>query len=496
MVEPVDLLTFTAAFRVLRVVKTRQATYSILKHLSEYVHSLEKVGILEQKEMFHLHDSVQTDLKRLLRNPPLVKMPKVRDILSAHPLLGALPSVVRKPLENSTKQTMKLRGVTLYREGTKPTGIWLISNGVVKWSSKNLRNRHSLHPTFSHGSTLGLYEVLIGKPYICDIVTDSVVHCFFIETEKILQVLGSDLSVEEFLWQECAIVIAKLLLPQNFEIIAMQELRVLVTERSTMKIYIRGEIIEIRPHTIGFVLEGFVKTQDAQDNLITSPAALLPSYADLNLHNFEVSGGRMGSSSHQGAYYHVETRARVIIFDMVPFDASGHLQRESSSFVDLPKSQTKEHRSLMSWPEHFYKHHLHTGGNDDQAKSLTERAMGLGIFGSMISLRRRRYQSFPRSSNAKPSHNLSWIESSARPLISVKSEGAAATIGEKLRPRESVGSKPSPLPVSSRNKASAGDDSSYESGPEDEHIVRIDSPSRLSFRQSSGPFLHPHPGGS
>lgn len=77
---------------------------------------------------------MQTDLKRLLRNPPLVKIPKVRDLISANPLLGALPSTVRETLAGSTKEIMKLSGARLYREGSKPGGIWLISNGVVKVS--------------------------------------------------------------------------------------------------------------------------------------------------------------------------------------------------------------------------------------------------------------------------------------------------------------------------------------------------------------------------
>lgn len=70
-----------------------------------------------------------------------------------------------------------------------------------QWTSKSIGNKHSLHPVFTHGSTLGLYEILIGKPYICDMVTDSVVLCFFIESEKILSVLRSDPAVEVFLWQ-------------------------------------------------------------------------------------------------------------------------------------------------------------------------------------------------------------------------------------------------------------------------------------------------------
>uniref|UniRef100_A0A6M2ENP4 Cyclic nucleotide-binding domain-containing protein n=1 Tax=Populus davidiana TaxID=266767 RepID=A0A6M2ENP4_9ROSI len=187
--------------QVLRVVKTRQVTYSVLNHLIDYVQNLEKVGLLEDKEMLHLHDAVQTDLKRLLRNPPLVKVPKITDLISVHPLLGALPSMVRKVLEGSAKEIMKPCGVPLYKEGSKPNGVWLISSGVVKWTSKNIRSRHSLHPTFTHGSTLGLYELLVGKRCMCDIITDSVVLCFFIESEKILSVLGSDPAVEDFLWQ-------------------------------------------------------------------------------------------------------------------------------------------------------------------------------------------------------------------------------------------------------------------------------------------------------
>lgn len=83
---------------------------------------------------------MQTDLKKLLRNPPLVKIPKINDLISLHPLMGALPPSVREPLEGSTKETMKLRGVTLYREGSKPTGIWLLSTGVVKVIKTLMRN--------------------------------------------------------------------------------------------------------------------------------------------------------------------------------------------------------------------------------------------------------------------------------------------------------------------------------------------------------------------
>jgi len=69
---------------------------------------------------------------------------------------------------------------------------------------------------------------------------------------------------------------------------AMHEIRVLVAERSTMNIYIKGEDIEIEQNYIGILLEGFLKTRN--QNLITPPVVLLPSNADLSLFGLESSG--------------------------------------------------------------------------------------------------------------------------------------------------------------------------------------------------------------
>ncbi|KAJ6809520.1 sodium/hydrogen exchanger 8 [Iris pallida] len=473
--------------QVLRVVKTRQVTYSILKHLSDYVQNLEKIGLLEEKEMVHLDDAVQTDLKKLLRNPPLVKMPKVGELLRTHPLLGALPSAVREPFEVSTKEILKMRGLTLYKEGSKPNGNWLISVGVVKWTSKRLSNRHSLHPVFSHGSTLGLYEVLVGRPYICGMITDSVVHCLFLETEKIKSLLKTDPAIEDFLWQESAIIIAKLLYPQKFEKMSMHELRGLVAERSTMNIHIQGEVIEIRPHSIGFLLEGFVKTQDSHQDLFTSPSVLLPSQADLDLSTQESPGVKNASFCHKGSWYQVETRVRVIIFDISTTESEGALLKRYaprlSTFIEPPRNLSRDHEGLLSWPENLLKSREHQSFNegDRGATTLSAKAMELSIYGSMVADVRRHYRSSQRTSQlATTDHSLSYpsfpsSSGNARPLLSVQSEGGSMN--------KRVGSKVSsipPLPTRRRKAALVEDNSSDESGGE-EVVVRVDSPSTLSF---------------
>ncbi|KAJ9546903.1 hypothetical protein OSB04_019446 [Centaurea solstitialis] len=473
--------------QVLPVLKTRQVTYSVLNHLIEYVQDLEKAGLLEQKELVHLHDAVQTDLKKLQRNPPIVKIPKAHDLISANPLLGALPSEVRDQIVGSTKETMKIRGVTLYREGSKPNGIWLISNGVVKWASKRIRNKHSLHPTFAHGSTLGLYEVLIGKPHICDIVTDSVVLGFFIEAEKILSVLGTDHAVEDFMWQESSIVLSKLLLPQIFEKISLHDLRSLVAERSSMSTYLSGESFEVPQHMIGLLLEGFIKTQGALE-LITAPAALFPSYGDRSFRVPEIAGA---SFSYHASSYTVESRARVIMFDVAGFEGSRSLQRRTSSLIshggDNPvRSPSRDHAGLMSWPERHIKSWQHLEHPDSgNENTFSARAMQLSMYGSMISNKRRGSRTSPNPNVvAKPSKNPSHSRSyptvrppDGRQLTSVRSEGYTAVTKVEVAREPLTAPRGNSDTIDTREM----DYSSDESGGEDEHIVRIDSPSTLSF---------------
>ncbi|KAJ1697251.1 hypothetical protein LUZ63_005763 [Rhynchospora breviuscula] len=513
--------------QVLRVVKTRQVTYSVLKHLSEYVQNLQKTGLLEEKEMFHLDDALQTDLKKLQRNPPLVKMPKISELLRAHPLLGALPAQARLPLENSTKESMKLRGATLYREGSKANGIWLVSIGVVKWKSGSLSSRHALHPVFSHSSTLGLYEVLSGKPYICDMITDSVVHCFFVEAEKIQNLQKSDPEIEGFLWQESSIVIMRLLLPQLFEKMAMHELRALVAERSTLNIHIKGEVIQVPPNYVGILLEGFLAQEEVK-SLITPPAVLLHPDTDLSFFGLESSDLSRGKFFHTGSNYQVEARARIIFFDIANLEVDRALHRTvsllSQTAGEMLRTQSKEHAGLLSWPESFYRSlpgpHKQDSQNEIESPAtgptFSARALQLSIYGSMIGDmhgggRHRHHshlhQNLPRPGSSSivqpnPTHSMSYprvpsrTSANVRPLVSAQSEGEsmrtrALTSRVLPRPRSGPSSIP-PLPVTRDRREKQEDNSSDDESVVEEVIVRIDSPSTLTFHQASGGLLPPH----
>ncbi|CAL4935122.1 unnamed protein product [Urochloa decumbens] len=328
--------------QVLSSLKTSQVTYSVLTHMNQYIRNLRKTGLLEEKEMVHLNDALQTDLKKLKCNPPLVKMSRVGDLFYAHPVVSILSSAVRDHLLSNAKETVNECGPLLYREGSGATGVWFVSIGVEKWTIQrqlvDSSRGQSSDPVLLHGSTLGLYEVLTGNPYICDMVMDPVMHYFFIEAETIQQLRHSDPSFEAFLWQESALVIARLFIPGIFEKLAMHEMRLLIAETSSVNgLYNVGEDIILDHNYVGILLEGNLRTED--QNMIASPGVLLPSN---NHSNFAKNSSAMVNYCVSPSYQ-VEARARIIFLKTGGQQAN--LQRGSSSI-----SQTRSNMGSCPAP--------------------------------------------------------------------------------------------------------------------------------------------------
>ena len=53
----------------------------------------------------------------------------------------------------------------------------------------------------------------------------------------------------------------------------MQELRALSMDRSIMRIYLQGEVIDILPAQVGLLLEGYLK-QGGRDEILVAPYVL------------------------------------------------------------------------------------------------------------------------------------------------------------------------------------------------------------------------------
>jgi hypothetical protein len=261
-----------------------------------------------------------------------------------------------------------------------------------------------------------------------------------------------------------------------------------------MTTYVSGESIEISYNSIGLLLEGFVKSVGIQEELIPSPAALLlPSSGNQSFRNSsEASGGIMRVSfTRQAIQYSVETRARAIIFSIGAFGGDRTLYRRPSSLTpprgsssdQLQRSCSKEHRGLMSWPESIYRAKQEEEINR-KTLSLSERAMQLSIFGSMVNLYRRS-ASFSGIYNNKAQENFSYKRlplNSAQGLVSAKSEGSIAT-NKQLETRKFVSQLPAQIASAGSSNRRLTIVQSSDDDDEDEGIVvRVDSPSTLVFR--------------
>ncbi|GJP65109.1 hypothetical protein CLOP_g22013, partial [Closterium sp. NIES-67] len=250
---------------VLTIIKTKQVTHAILQELHGYVENLDHSGLLDQKEVVLLHNAVTADLKKLQRSPPFVAMLPAEEVLLRQPLIGALPVDIRLALLQPLKEATKLSDSTLFQEGQPAEGVWLIASGTAKWTSKaaeaeaEAHGQHLIPPLFAHGSSVGLYETLRGCAHQYSVVADSVLHCFFIDRQRILAAKDSSDAIQDFLWKESCLEVARVLRPMEFGALSMHDLRVLFASSARLLTIAPHTAIHLAPCEVALLLLGAVR---------------------------------------------------------------------------------------------------------------------------------------------------------------------------------------------------------------------------------------------
>ncbi|EPS60365.1 hypothetical protein M569_14438, partial [Genlisea aurea] len=181
--------------------------------------------------------------------------------------------------------------------------------------------------------------------------------------------------------------------------------------------------------------------------------------------------------------YRVETRSRIMAIDFSGSDVGRSLNNRRCSSSRSPGDRLlsdSHHGGLMCWPRQVSKSKRDLeawGDTNNEKNNLSARAMQLSIYGSMV------IHTLDNKLNFV--FKLFQVEKShlRRPAVSVKSEGST-TLRKKflLPPHGSEPNVPLPPPQLPPRRHGLSDDSDSE---DDEHVVRIDSPSRLSFQHVS-----------
>ncbi|CAI7743662.1 unnamed protein product [Closterium sp. NIES-54] len=250
---------------VLTIIKTKQVTQAILAELYGYVENLDHSGLLDQKEVTLLHNAVTADMKKLQRSPPFVAMLPAGEVLARQPLIGALPADIRLALLQPLKEATKLSGASLFHEGQPTQGVWLIASGTAKWTSKaaeaeaEAHGQHLIPPLFAHGSSVGLYETLRGCAHQYSVMADSVLHCFFIDRQRIMAAKSSSDAIEDFLWKESCLEVARVVRPMEFGILSMHDLRVLFSQSARLLTLAPHSPVHLAPSEVALLLLGAVR---------------------------------------------------------------------------------------------------------------------------------------------------------------------------------------------------------------------------------------------
>jgi len=160
---------------------------------------------------------------------------------------------------------------------------------------------------------------------------------------------------------------------------------------------------------------------------------------------------------------------------------------------------SKEHSGLLSWPESFRRSRGSLGLAAEMPGGLSSRALQLSMYGSMVSLssgqqghrRLRRHRVQATTTNQKHSSSYPRMPSKERPLLSVQSEGSNMKRVAALPLRDAAevaATAPAPAAQQQRRRKAMylqEEDNSSDDSAGEEVIVRVDSPSMLSFRQSA-----------
>ena len=213
---------------------------------------------------------------------------------------------------------------------------------------------------------------------------------------------------------------------------------------------------------------------------------------------------------HTAPSYLAEARARIFFFDMGrASEAEADLQRTASLLShghELPRTMSKEHSGLLRWPESFRRsrgaHSASLSEIRNLPGSFSARALQLSMYGSMVSPsgqghRRHRPHGVPVA-NKRHSSSYPRVPSkpaNTRPLLSVQSEGS--NMKRMAAPKDAgEATTTAPAPATSADQQQQKvmqDDNSSDDSAGEEVIVRVDSPSMLSFHQSTAGVRSPPP---
>ncbi len=193
-------LTFIRTIRntypeIYKAIATRQAIRSVLNYEKKTIDRLQKKGRLDTGETAKLINDIEERMKKLIDSPPSLAMPKQQDILTDIQWLKDLDDKTFEKVSKAFSTKLFPIDVKLIKQDASCSGIYIIYRGKIKVLLNN-----EVIEVMGPGSSFGETSILTGSPSAVSIVAESPVTSLFLPIKKAQQLLSSNKTIEENLW--------------------------------------------------------------------------------------------------------------------------------------------------------------------------------------------------------------------------------------------------------------------------------------------------------
>lgn len=180
-------------------ISTKQAIRKMLNHEHRTVDDLYKKGRINSDEAMKMVLDIEERMKRLINNPPEIKLPAPVELLKGVDWLKNIDKDLFLKVAEGFETRLYAAGEYLIKEGETADSILVVSRGTVRICKEN-----QTMALMKQGQTVGAITVLNGLPRIASVIAETPVTALRIKYLKIQRFLKNSEELKTNLWQTTA----------------------------------------------------------------------------------------------------------------------------------------------------------------------------------------------------------------------------------------------------------------------------------------------------
>jgi len=246
-------------------ITTSIATRTILNKQRHAIQDLYYEGLLDSNESSKLTASVEYQMKILTSQPPIIEMPKKRDILSQIPWLECVGKDELQLITAAFEDSVFQRGDVLVEQDVDEQSVHVLARGTVAVSMTNEKGDNVVLDELGMGSVFGEIAWAMQCKRGASITATSPGLLFTIRGPKLREIAESNAELETRLWQTCGRRVSENLLALHLEDqahVSRREIRDLVHEMSLYTVYPQTKRVCFNTSGKVVILHGKVVIQD------------------------------------------------------------------------------------------------------------------------------------------------------------------------------------------------------------------------------------------